>query len=86
MRMLVVYAAATVVMAVSSIRVPEQRIISAAFFLLGLTAHGVNTRAGVGTDWPARISGFDNRPVGNSSNGVVPADDPCADAVQCVSP
>jgi hypothetical protein len=38
MRMLVVYAAATVVMAVSSIRVPEQRIISAAFFLLGLTA------------------------------------------------
>jgi hypothetical protein len=38
MPMLTLYAVATVVMAVTSVTAPEHRIVSAAFFLLGLTA------------------------------------------------
>jgi hypothetical protein len=36
MALLIVYAAATAVMAVSSITMPEHRVVSALFFLVGL--------------------------------------------------
>jgi len=46
MPLLIVYAVATAIMAVSTVTSPEHRVVSAVFFLIGLTATWVHYQKG----------------------------------------